>query len=43
METRNRQERNGTMRELTPAESAAVIGGADDIVPVLQSRIAEER
>jgi hypothetical protein len=44
METRNRgQEETGTMRVLTAAELRAVIGGAEDIVPVREQRIPEDR
>ena len=44
METRNRkQEETGTMRVLTVAELRAVIGGVEEMVPVLESRVAEGR
>jgi len=44
METRSeRPERNETLRELTAAESAAVIGGVDDIVPVRPEKVALDR
>lgn len=44
METRNRkQEETGTMRVLTVAELRAVIGGVEDMVPVRDSRLPEDR
>jgi hypothetical protein len=44
METRNRrQTENGTLRVLTAAELRAVIGGVEDMVPVLDQRVPEDR
>jgi len=44
METRiEGQDRTGTMRTLTAAETAAVLGGVADIIPVRDSKIPADR